>query len=103
MEIVRIIYPQNAESLDLRIGNEDDNLKTSFTLFGNKFEPNNSYTINAEVRNGKIHATITLDNNTIEGWNENEPGKKAFIGIADNMEELTEEAKAAATWMIHKH
>ena len=101
MEIVRIIYPQNAESLDLRIGNEDDNLKTSFTLFGNKFEPNNSYTINAEVRNGKIHATITLDNNTIEGWNENEPGKKAFIGIADNMEELTEEAKAAATWMIH--
>ena len=84
MEIVRIIYPQNAESLDLRIGNEDDNLKTSFNLFGNKFEPNNSYTINAEVRNGKIHATITLDNNTIEGWNENEPGKKAFIGIADN-------------------
>jgi len=99
MEIVRIIYPQNAESLDLRIGNEDDNLKTSFTLFGNKFEPNNSYTINAEVRNGKIHATITLDNNTIEGWNENEPGKKAFIGIADNMEELTEEDHIFPTTM----
>ena len=85
MEIIRIIYPQNAESLDLRIGDENDNLKTSFTLPDNKkFEPNNSYTINAEV------------------WNENEPGKTkiAFINNATNIGSFDAEAAAAYNWLV---
>ena len=104
MEIVRIIYPQNAESLDLRIGNEDDNLKTSFTLPDNKkFEPNNSYTINAEVKDATIHATITIDNNTIKGWNENEPGKTkiAFISNAEDTGSFDAEAGAAYNWLVN--
>ncbi|WP_229028079.1 fimbrillin family protein [Bacteroides clarus] len=104
MEIIRIIYPQNAESLDLRIGDENDNLKTSFTLPDNKkFEPNNSYTINAEVKDATIHATITIDNNTIKGWNENEPGKTkiAFISNATETGSFDAEAGAAYNWLVN--
>ncbi len=104
MEIIRIIYPQNAESLDLRIGDENDNLKTSFTLPDNKkFEPNNSYTINAEVKDATIHATITIDNNTIKGWNENEPGKTkiAFISNAEDTGSFDAEAGAAYNWLVN--
>ncbi|WP_320886938.1 fimbrillin family protein [Bacteroides clarus] len=104
METIRIIYPQNAESLDLRIGDENDNLKTSFTLPDNKkFEPNNSYTINAEVKDATIHATITIDNNTIKGWNENEPGKTkiAFISNAEDTGSFDAEAGAAYNWLVN--
>lgn len=92
-----LVYPQNANSLILTVGDKTATLK----LNGDKFDPGHKYTITATVENNRINAKITIEGNTIQDW-EDGSGivKTAFIGIADNVSDLTDEAKAATNWML---
>ncbi len=93
-----LIYPQNANSLTLTVGDKTATLR----LDGDKFDPGHKYTITATAENNRINAKITIEGNTIQDW-EDGSGivKTAFIGIADNVSSLTDEAKAAANWMLN--
>lgn len=93
-----LIYPQNTNSLILTVGDKTATLK----LNGNKFDPGHKYTITATVEDNKINAKITIEGNTIQDWEDGSGTvKAAFIGIADNVSSLTDEAKAAANWMLN--
>ena len=95
-----LIYPQNANNITLKVGDESDNLKATLNLGSiGKFDAGFKYTLKATVKDGKINTQITIDGNTIEDWKDGTIAEIAFIGITDNINELTEEAKAAAKWL----
>lgn len=96
-----LIYPQNALSMTLKVGDDSDNLKATLNLGSiGKFNAGYKYTVTAIVEDGRINARITIDGNTIEDWIDGTGVTKvAFIGIANDINGLTDEAKAAATWL----
>ncbi len=62
------------------------------------FQAGYKYTVTATIDDGKISAQITINGNTIEGW-EDAAGKIAFIGDAATSDVLNDEEKAAYTWL----
>lgn len=96
-----LIYPQNALSITLKVGDGNDGLKTTLNL-GNigKFDAGYKYTITATVEDGKINAHITINGNIIEDWKDGSIAPIAFIGDAETAEMLEGEGKAAYDWLV---
>lgn len=96
-----LIYPQNALSITLKVGDGNDDLKTTLNL-GNigKFDAGYKYTITATVEDGKINAHITINGNIIEDWKDGSIAPIAFIGDAETAEMLEGEGKAAYDWLV---
>lgn len=90
-----LVYPQNANSLILTVGDKTATLK----LNGDKFDPGHKYTITATVENNRINAKITIEGNTIQDWEDGSIANIAFIGDTQTADELNEEAKAAYNWL----
>lgn len=88
------IYPQAANELAVKIGEQEAKL----SLGQNMFQAGYKYTVTATIDDGKISAQITINGNTIEGW-EDAAGKIAFIGDAETSNALNDEEKAAYTWL----
>lgn len=62
------------------------------------FQAGYKYTVTATIDDGTINAKITINGNTIEGWN-NAAGKIAFIGNAETLDALNDEEEAAYSWL----
>lgn len=93
-----LIYPQNANSLTLTVGDKTATLR----LDGDKFDPGHKYTITATAENNRINAKITIEGNTIQDWEDGSgivKSKIAFISNSPNIGTLDEEAKAAYNWL----
>lgn len=98
-EFSGFIYPQDANELAVKIGEQEAKL----SLGQNMFQAGYKYTVTATIDNGKISAQITINGNTIKGW-EDAAGKKiAFIGNAENADVLNAEEKAAYTWLTSNY
>lgn len=90
------IYPQDANELSVKIGEQEAKL----SLLGqNMFQAGYKYTVTATINDGKISAQITINGNTIKGWEDAAAGKIAFIGDAENSDALNGEEEAAYTWL----
>lgn len=92
------IYPQDANELTVKVGE----LEAKLSLGEDVFQAGYKYTVTATIDDGKINAKITINGNTIEGWN-NAAGKIAFIGNAETSEALNDEEKAAYTWLTSNY
>lgn len=92
------IYPQAASELAIKVGKQEAKL----SLGQNMFQAGYKYTVTATIADGKINAKITINGNTIEGW-EDAAGKIAFIGDAETSEALNDEEKAAYTWLTSNY
>lgn len=92
------IYPQDANELAVKIGKQEAKL----SLGRNMFQAGYKYTVTATIDDGKISAQITINGNTIEGW-EDAAGKIAFIGDAETSNALNDEEKAAYTWLTSNY
>lgn len=92
------IYPQDANELAVKIGEQEAKL----SLGQNMFQAGYKYTVTATIDDGKINAKITINGNTIEGW-EDAAGKIAFIGDAETSDALNDEEKAAYTWLTSNY
>lgn len=92
------IYPQDANELAVKIGEQEAKL----SLGQNMFQAGYKYTVTATIDDGKISAQITINGNTIEGWN-NAAGKIAFIGNAASSDALNDEEKAAYSWLTSNY
>lgn len=88
------IYPQDANELTVKVGE----LEAKLSLGEDVFQAGYKYTVDATIDDGKISAKITINGNTIEGWN-NAAGKIAFIGNAASSDALNDEEKAAYSWL----
>lgn len=97
-----LIYPQNALSMTLKVGDDSDNLKATLNLGSiGKFNAGYKYTVTAIVEDGRINARITIDGNTIEDWIDGTVAPIAFIGDAETADALGEEGKAAYDWLTN--
>lgn len=92
------IYPQSADELIIKVGEK----KAQLSLEQDVFQAGYKYTVTAKIDDGKINAKITINGNTIEGWN-NAAGKIAFIGDAETSNALNDEEKAAYTWLTSNY
>lgn len=92
------IYPQAASELTIKVGVQEAKL----SLGEDVFQAGYKYTVDATIDDGKISAKITINGNTIEGWN-NAAGKIAFIGDAETSDALNDEEKAAYTWLTSNY
>lgn len=92
------IYPQDANELAVKIGEQEAKL----SLGQNMFQAGYKYTVTATIDDGKISAQITINGNTIESWKD-AAGKIAFIGNAETSDALNEEEKAAYTWLVSNY
>lgn len=92
------IYPQDANELAVKIGEQEAKL----SLGEDVFQAGYKYTVDATIDDGKISAKITINGNTIEGWN-NAAGKIAFIGDAATSDLLNDEEKAAYSWLTSNY
>lgn len=97
-EFSGFIYPQDANELSVKIGEQEAKL----SLGQNMFQAGYKYTVTAKIDDGKINAQITINGNTIEGW-EDAAGKIAFIGDAENSDALNGEEEAAYTWLTSNY
>lgn len=97
-EFSGFIYPQDANELAVKIGEQEAKL----SLGQNMFQAGYKYTVTATIDDGKINAQITINGNTIEGW-EDAAGKIAFIGDAENSDALNGEEEAAYTWLTSNY
>lgn len=97
-EFSGFIYPQDANELAVKIGEQEAKL----SLGQNMFQAGYKYTVTATIDDGKINAQITINGNTIEGWKD-AAGKIAFIGDAENSDVLNDEEKAAYTWLTSNY
>lgn len=97
-EFSGFIYPQDANELSVKIGEQEAKL----SLGQNKFQAGYKYTVTATIDDGKISAQITINGNTIEGWKD-AAGKIAFIGDAETSDALNDEEKAAYTWLTSNY
>lgn len=97
-EFSGFIYPQDANELAVKIGEQEAKL----SLGQNMFQAGYKYTVTATIDDGKINAQITINGNTIEGWKD-AAGKIAFIGDAETSEALNDEEKAAYTWLTSNY
>lgn len=97
-EFSGFIYPQDANELAVKIGEQEAKL----SLGQNMFQAGYKYTVTATIDDGKISAQITINGNTIEGW-EDAAGKIAFIGDAETSDALNDEEKAAYTWLTFNY
>lgn len=92
------IYPQDANELTVKVGE----LEAKLSLGKDVFQAGYKYTVTATIEDGTINAKITINGNTIEGWN-NAAGKIAFIGNAETSDALNDEEKAAYTWLTSNY
>lgn len=92
------IYPQDANELTVKVGE----LEAKLSLGEDVFQAGYKYTVTATIDDGTINAKITINGNTIEGWN-NAAGKIAFIGDAATSDALNDEEKAAYTWLTSNY
>ena len=97
-EFSGFIYPQDANELAVKIGEQEAKL----SLGQNMFQAGYKYTVTATIDDGKISAQITINGNTIESWKD-AAGKIAFIGDAETSEALNDEEKAAYTWLTSNY
>ena len=97
-EFSGFIYPQDANELAVKIGEQEAKL----SLGQNMFQAGYKYTVTATIDDGKISAQITINGNTIEGWKD-AAGKIAFIGDAETSDALNNEEKAAYTWLVSNY
>lgn len=97
-EFSGFIYPQDANELAVKIGEQEAKL----SLGQNMFQAGYKYTVTATIDDGKINAQITINGNTIEGWKD-AAGKIAFIGDAETSDALNDEEKAAYTWLTSNY
>lgn len=97
-EFSGFIYPQDANELAVKIGEQEAKL----SLGQNMFQAGYKYTVTATIDDGKISAQITINGNTIEGWKD-AAGKIAFIGDAETSDALNDEEKAAYTWLTSNY
>lgn len=97
-EFSGFIYPQDANELAVKIGEQEAKL----SLGQNMFQAGYKYTVTATIDDGKINAQITINGNTIEGWKD-AAGKIAFIGNAETSDALNDEEKAAYTWLTSNY
>lgn len=97
-EFSGFIYPQDANELAVKIGEQEAKL----SLGQNMFQAGYKYTVTATIDDGKISAQITINGNTIEDWKD-AAGKIAFIGNAETSEALNDEEKAAYTWLTSNY
>lgn len=97
-EFSGFIYPQDANELAVKIGEQEAKL----SLGQNMFQAGYKYTVTATIDNGEINAQITINGNTIEDWKD-AAGKIAFIGNAENADVLNDEEKAAYTWLVSNY
>lgn len=97
-EFSGFIYPQDANELSVKIGEQEAKL----SLGQNRFQAGYKYTVTATIDNGEINAQITINGNTIEDWKD-AAGKIAFIGNAENEDFLNDEEKAAYTWLTSNY
>lgn len=97
-EFSGFIYPQDANELSVKIGEQEAKL----SLGQNMFQAGYKYTVTATIDDGKISAQITINGNTIEGW-EDAAGKIAFIGDAETSDALNDEEEAAYTWLTSNY
>lgn len=97
-EFSGFIYPQDANELAVKIGEQEAKL----SLGQNMFQAGYKYTVTATIDNGEINAQITINGNTIEDWKD-AAGKIAFIGNAENADVLNGEEKAAYTWLVSNY
>lgn len=97
-EFSGFIYPQDANELAVKIGEQEAKL----SLGQNMFQAGYKYTVTATIDDGKISAQITINGNTIEGWKD-AAGKIAFIGDAETSDALNVEEKAAYTWLTSNY
>lgn len=97
-EFSGFIYPQDANELAVKIGEQEAKL----SLGQNMFQAGYKYTVTATIDDGKISAQITINGNTIEGWKD-AAGKIAFIGDAETSDALNDEQKAAYTWLTSNY
>lgn len=88
------IYPQDANELTVKVGE----LEAKLSLGKDVFQAGYKYTVTATIDDGTINAKITINGNTIEGWN-NAAGKIAFIGNAETLDALNDEEEAAYSWL----
>ena len=97
-EFSGFIYPQDANELAVKIGEQEAKL----SLGQNMFQAGYKYTVTATIDDGKINAQITINGNTIEDWKD-AAGKIAFIGDAETSDALNDEEKAAYTWLTSNY
>lgn len=97
-EFSGFIYPQDANELTVKVGE----LEAKLSLGKDVFQAGYKYTVTATIDDGTINAKITINGNTIEGWN-NAAGKIAFIGDAETSDALNAEEKAAYTWLTSNY
>lgn len=97
-EFSGFIYPQDANELSVKIGEQ----KAKLSLGEDVFQAGYKYTVDATIDDGKISAQITINGNTIEGW-EDAAGKIAFIGDAETSNALNDEEKAAYSWLTSNY
>lgn len=97
-EFSGFIYPQDANELAVKIGEQEAKL----SLGQNMFQAGYKYTVTATIDEGKINAQITINGNTIEGWKD-AAGKIAFIGDTETSDALNDEEKAAYTWLTSNY
>ncbi len=92
------IYPQDANELTVKVGE----LEAKLSLGKDVFQAGYKYTVTATIDDGTINAKITINGNTIEGWN-NAAGKIAFIGNAETLDALNDEEEAAYSWLTSNY
>lgn len=97
-EFSGFIYPQDANELAVKIGEQEAKL----SLGQNMFQAGYKYTVTATIDDGKINAQITINGNIIEDWKD-AAGKIAFIGNAETSDALNDEEKAAYTWLTSNY
>lgn len=97
-EFSGFIYPQDANELTVKVGE----LEAKLSLGEDVFQAGYKYTVTATINDGKISAQITINGNTIKGW-EDAAGKIAFIGDAATSDVLNDEEKAAYSWLISNY
>lgn len=97
-EFSGFIYPQDANELAVKIGEQEAKLSLGQIMFQAGYK----YTVTATIDDGKISAKITISGNTIEGWKD-AAGKIAFIGDAATSDALNDEEKAAYTWLTSNY
>lgn len=98
-EFSGFIYPQDANELAVKIGEQEAKL----SLGQKMFQAGYKYTVTATIANGEINAQITINGNTIEDWKDAAGRKIAFIGDAENSDALNGEEEAAYTWLTSNY